>query len=195
MVILEHDSLLPEERVVNTYSMSTSAGTDLDDINEWHAALNTLYQAIDIYLSATLSGAMTIKSYLRSDPIPRVPVLETTHTITPGTTSLPGEVAICVSFQAVRAVGEPQARRRGRVFLGPLSESANTSGLVSSTVRSGIATAFDTFLTAIKLEAWDWDVWSQRDNQNHAVDNGWVDNSFDTIRSRGTRSTARSTFS
>jgi len=41
---------------------------------------------------------------------------------------------------------------------------------------------------------WTWVVYSTVDNAMYPVDNGWVDNSWDTQRRRGVKPTARYTF-
>lgn len=197
-VTLEHDSALPEDRTVNTFSVSIVDADPAAELASWHSALNDFYQLVDQFLSASFSGAGTIKSYRRADPTPRVPALDTPITITPGTTSLAAEVALVMSFQAVRVAGEPQARRRGRIFLGPLFATANDSATArpSSTLVSSVANAGDGLITASKASTlWEWQVWSQVDGDGNEVDNGWVDNAFDTQRRRGLRATTRTTFS
>lgn len=197
-VTLEHDSALPEDRSVNTFSAHIA---DLDvpaNLASWHSALNTFYQAVDQYFSASFSGLGTIKSYNRADPSPRVPVLSTDITITPGALSLPSEVAIVMSFQAVRLAGAPQARRRGRIYLGPLTSNAydTATGRPADLATTAIQAAGDALVTASKATgAWQWQVWSEVNGSGASVDNGWVDNAFDTQRRRGLRPTSRKLFS
>jgi hypothetical protein len=197
-VTLEHDSALPEDRSINTFAADISAVDEAGGLAAWHSALNTFYQGVDGFLSSALSGLGTIKSYRRTDPKPRVPILTTDITITPGTNVAPAEVALCVSFQAVRVAGLSQARRRGRIYLGPLHSTildSSTGRPVTTSVASIVAAA-DALVTASKAATlWKWSVWSEVNQQGREVDNGWVDNAYDTQRRRGLRPTTRTLFS
>jgi len=196
-VNLTHDTGLPENVIVNTWSCQTVATDDLTALQAFFDALEDFYLAFDTHLSASLTGGVVIKAYDRSDPEPRVPVLTDTWSLGVGTDHMPSEVALVVSFQGVSVSGLPQARRRGRVFLGPFATSIldASTGRPDSTALSLLDTAASNLLTASGLASgWNWTVWSTVNGSNTEVDNGWIDNSFDTIRSRGIAASSRTLF-
>jgi len=191
---LKNPSGLQADSVVNTWSVNATSVINLQTAVD---ALVTFYQTVDQYLGAYLNGELNIKAYNRADLPPRQTVInQTTSGMTFGGQTLPQEVALCVSFQGPKASGVPQARRRGRVYLGPLAESGVTStGRISATVQNGIASAAAAFLLASDTDPnWSWQVWSTRNSSGVMVVDGWVDDAYDTQRSRGLRATTRATF-
>jgi len=164
------------------------------------ASLKDFYdQNRNLYSNNVIQGPHVIKAYDRADPTPRAPVLMDTYSfaVAPSGNPLPHEVAVCLSFQGERASGEVQARRRGRVYLGPVQTGAvDSDGRVDSAFISDIITGAGDLLTASTAAgAWTWDIWSTVTDNNVTVFDGWVDNSFDTQRSRGRETTTRTTFS
>lgn len=116
-----------------------------------------------------------------------------------GTSPLPTEVAICASFQGVQEAGHSQARRRGRVFIGPIRQAAiqiGTDGYprVSSTARNAIATACTNLQANASAADWPWCVWSRADDELYIVNNGWIEDEFDTQRRRGPGPLTRTTW-
>lgn len=117
-------------------------------------------------------------------------------TTAPSGTALPDEVAICLSFQGQRTAGLPQARRRGRIYFGPLRTTAATGNRPSTTLISTLATAAATFGAQVSAlgAGYAWGVWSPSDQELVEISDGWVDNAFDTQRRRGVATTSRTTF-
>lgn len=121
------------------------------------------------------------------------------------TRALPNEVAAVLSFHAdLTGIQEeagathPKARRRGRVFIGPLNE--NAVNLTAYPVR-----VYPTFATALRANAnvmaddasalgAVWSVWSRKDQVLREVVAGWTDNAVDIQRRRGEAPTARVVF-
>jgi hypothetical protein len=141
----------------------------------------------------------TYKFYKMSDPEPRTPFITLTmDPIAVGTSGMPEEVAICLSYYATPASGESPARRRGRIFIGPLSQTAFDSSSVGTfstpdpTARAAIASA--AAVLADQSEAFQWAVYSPTDQIARQIIGGWVDNAFDTQRRRGRRATTRNTW-
>lgn len=194
--VIKTDSGVPADWSTNSWSFEASTDVDMEDALD---ALEDFYNAIRAsYSSNVEQNGHEFKVYERDDPEPRAPVIERTWNFTtaPSGNPLPHEVAITMSFQGLRTSGVPQARRRGRIYIGPLNE-----GVVASTGRpsgvdlSNIATAGAALITASTAATdWLWTVWSTVNQANVPIANGWVDNSFDTQRRRGRTATTRVTF-
>lgn len=150
------------------------------------------------YSNLVSQGPHEYKLYRRADPPPRAPIYQGPFSFTSAPTGvpLPTEVALCLSFQGARQSGVPQARRRGRVYLGPLATSiAGTNGRPLPTAITNIRNAAQALLTAsVTSLSWEWSVYSPTSQSATAVTDGWVDDEWDTQRRRGRRSTARVTF-
>ena len=111
------------------------------------------------------------------------------------TTLLPSEVALCLSFQAPRIPGQIQNRRQGRVYIGPLNTGVASAGRPSSTARSTLAAAAGVLGVDIQTDTDGfWAVWSAMNGTTAEVEEGWVDDAFDTQRRRGLQRTTKTTF-
>ena len=93
----------------------------------------------------------------------------------------------------------PAARRRGRIFIGPLTVTAMTQG--SPNFEPTPTTAFQNAIGAASVALLanpspgvDWVVCSQADQELYSIVGGWVDNAFDSQRRRGNESTSRATW-
>lgn len=182
--------------------MTNSLWFDVVDGSDYPLILGVLEDAYNELL-AELSNLITqgphdVQFYRQSDPEPRVPTYEGTFSFSaaPSGSPLPREVAICCSFQAPKVSGESQARRRGRVFLGPLdSATIGTDGRPDAACITAAAAFGETILSASQAStSWKWAVFSRVNNTGSEVSDGWVDNSFDTQRRRGDAPTTRQTF-
>lgn len=187
----------PDDVTTNTMHVDANLPADLAG---FQAELETFYGAVAPWLSDLLDNAGIVTEYYQlSDPEPRVPVRRDVWSA-PSFGSLgllPAECAIVLSFQAARVSGLPQARRRNRIYLGPIDREAVSAvdGSVSSVTVSDIETAAAAFLVAsIGQPDWKWAVYSPTDGIGHDVAGGWVDNAWDTQRRRGREATARNVF-
>jgi hypothetical protein len=201
-VIFEHDSALPEDRMINTFSFFAANERDDAIAALITTALANFYAEIDQRFSTAISNVVTTKFYDRGDPTPRQPFFTDTFVInqTAGA-SLPEEVALCLSFKAAAVSGVGAGQTRGRVFLGPLNtgclgigEASNGSrphtDVMTDVVQAGIS-----LLTASQAaNNWSWEVWTSVGGVGREVVAGWVDNAFDTQRRRGLDATSRDTF-
>lgn len=207
-VRLENDSALPRDAAINTFHFATShpatvaTTTELDEIvAKVKAAYDTAQtgstNALTALLGSALSGAWSMKIYDLHDPEPRVPVRDTgpLATFTPGSTSLPQEVAICLSYHGAFTSGVNPRNRRGRIYIGPLSSSGlvTSTGLPSTSANSIIDTvaAMGSWLIQATASDCTWEVYSPTTNTHTGVTGGYVDNEWDTQRRRGYRATVR----
>lgn len=125
-----------------------------------------------------------------------------------GTFPLPAECAVTLSLTATatgvpeHAPGgaRPKARYRGRIFIGPLCTTVSAQrgvtneAMVDNNFALKLTLASQGMLTALTAKGIVWGIWSRTDAVVRAITGGWVDDTFDTIRSRGVEQTARSSF-
>jgi len=197
-VILHTDDNTPANYVTNSLAFF-SPGT-FADFTGLTSCIKDFYDDIPAtYWSSELQqNGHEIKYYDLPGTPPNYPVEEDVWNMAsaPGGSPLPQECAVCLSFQGARTPGFPQARRRGRIYIGTLGTAANTSGRPTAALVSALATAAATFKSNVGAlaDTIDWAVWSVVDQSPVIVDNGWVDNVFDTQRRRGLLETSRTTF-
>jgi len=197
-VTIAMTSGIPRDSVVNNFyfDMVSKTSTDFDQIT---TALAAFYSAMKPQLSSKVNPTgNVIKYYDHNDLTPRVPRYTSTFNITGGVAAgaLPSELAVCISFQAARESGVPQARRRGRVYIGPLSTAVNLNGMVDPAHRDIFKNAAKGLLDASTAAAnYVWVVHSHNsETDDRPVTNGWVDDAFDIQRRRGLVPTSRATF-
>lgn len=174
------NSVLPRDAwVVTPHFNDGGIGTDPQQLCEdWAAAV------------ATLTGSerqVTVKAYDAQGTEPVYPQGEFTllSGLAPAARS-PGEVALCLSFYSERNV----KRRRGRIYL-PIS--AQFAGLTARPTTGHWDYAEDWAEAAQALGGpdVDWVVYSKADFVSRPVTNWWVDDEWDTVRSRGLQSSDR----
>jgi len=192
----------PEDVFVNnfTFLADDDKPTAADDIA---AALTDFYdtpgptRAINAYRGRCVQDLMTFKIYKLSDPKPREPVVRTHTTVVAKASAqvMPEEVSICLSFSAA---SPHTARRRGRVYLGPLTVIACVEEDVTGFCRVHGNAQADIAAAAVRLANHvdaGWLIHSTIGAGSFsAVETGWVDNSFDTQRRRGPKPTNRFTW-
>ena len=206
--VIPFASGLPSDVITNTlYFHDLSVNTDVEVVAD---AVNPSVQAFydAIYDNAVPNYLATAnlweaRYYSVGTPPPNIPyILPLVATGPPSftPTNIPTEVACVLSFQGDVSQGAPQARRRGRIYLGGLSDT----NLLSSTSAPGVQ--FPRFnptwisnvvSAAIILENTQplWVVYSPTNNATTPVTNGWVDNAPDTQRRRGVDATERTLWS
>lgn len=199
-VILHTVNNLAADYVTNSWAVSP-AGTVADaDIQEYTDAFKDFYDDLSGILGEPIAqNGHQIKWYDLMTPVPpNYPLTTDTFNLASAPTGnpLPSEVAICLSFQGARVSGFPQRRRRGRIYIGPLNQNINSAGRPSSGAISTIASAAATLTSNLKACSvpGTLGVWSHVDSLLVPVEDGWVDNSFDTQRRRGIVSTSRNTW-
>lgn len=205
-VTIPTDSAIPADYVTNTWHFSTVGAlpviTDFDNVRDM---LDDFYStspsgggiAISDYYANNLGNTVQVKAYALEDSPPRAPAYESTFNAAwSGTNNQPAEVALVMSFQAARVSGTPQSRRRNRVYLGPWgTNGAGSDGRPAPALITQIQrAATDLAAAASSSVNWNWVIWSPTQQQDYQVDNGWIDNAWDTQRRRGPKPTSRTTF-
>lgn len=207
-VRIPHENNLPADTVVNTFAFFSEIDRDSAASTIASRLLNfynteTATQSIAKYLSPELqtqNSRLVITDLL--DPQPRVPYYDEPLALTmvpTSNTALPAEVALVCSFQGDVASGQNQARRRGRIFLGPLGFTAGTANVGTKNVPSSsfiarILASAEAMATASTTDV-RWVVYSRVDGGATRVTNGWCDNAWDTQRRRGTLPSSRNVWS
>jgi hypothetical protein len=140
-----------------------------------------------------------LKQYDLADPKPRIPHSDTPIVLTNVDSGmLPAEVAVCLSYQAAPESGVPQARKRGRIYFGPITDGRDqVEASVDDRPNTGLTTALRE--AAVRLIGFNtgtlyWCVYSSLSGPSGPVIGGWTDNAFDTQRRRGAKATVRNTF-
>lgn len=174
---------LARDQCVNTFYLRQTGvplGTDWDDLCADAAELWATYRGYP-----NSENLVTVTAYDMADAKPRIPKSVRTHAIAGIAGGGPREVAACLSYYA----GVNRPRKRGRMYIGPWQQSvmSQTFGDGSSlaALANGIAN-----LGGIDV---DWVQHSQVDNTFNTVTDWWVDNEWDTMRSRGLKATTRLT--
>jgi hypothetical protein len=197
---------LPADVITNTFYFDGDEGAE-----SWEAGaisivsrLQAFFVVCGAYMSDLISQPSLVKLTDPRDPLPQLPKY-TGEIIFPtsGASHLPAEVALCLSYKASSVSGENPKRRRGRVFLGPFTEGA-TGAVDQGDIRPTVAMA--TNIIAGALEMATGDAGSPRhaiysptthvgatpiEDAFHDVEDYWIDNAFDTVRSRGASPTLR----
>jgi hypothetical protein len=197
-------SNLPEDRVVNTFHFNDSSayGTHVEQIT---TALSRFYTGtpsvftgvtnpVGAWLSPWVQRAAELRFYDLTTAPPRVPTIVPMTLPAPiAGSGLPEEVAVCLSIQT--DVAPFSARRRGRLFIGPLCNSAMFSAESTHSSRPAALFQADLAASAVGLcnaGASGWAIRSTRPTQNFVlVGRGWIDDAFDTQRRRGPKPASR----
>lgn len=202
-VVLPYTSGLPSDVVVNTWSVIYSGSADLAPI--FAAMYDGTAGSIGGWISERVSrvaDACRVETYeidLAGGPM-GAPLGVSTFTMEAADSAafLPLEVAVCTSFSANAGPGISAARRRGRVFIGPLIPTVvdGTDGAprVSDTFRDALALATKNIAVNLVAEGAELAVWSRTDAALYPIVRGWVDNEFDTMRSRQIEATDRTSW-
>lgn len=152
IITLQRDGGAGEDVAVNTLHWDSDRGRDnVDrtlDIASINARVQTLYTALGPLLGEIVGTPTRHRLYDLEDLEPRTALSDVTFAQATATGSLPAEMAVCVTLLADTESGVPRARRRGRVYVGPMDDGTSQyiSGaadcIVAATARTTIANAF-----------------------------------------------------
>lgn len=192
-------SNLPEDRIVNTFHFAT-AGTYSTDLSTTVGLVESFYNddaptsSIGKYLSPWVQRDAELRAYDMDEDEPRVPfVTPITLDSVLSTSGLPEEVAVCLSYHGVT----PPAitgRRRGRIYIGPLNLNCidMATAALPSRPNSGFMASLGYAAERLSVAGTGWSIRSTIPGESWTlINDGYVDNAFDTQRRRGPRTTDR----
>jgi len=199
-VILHTVDALSANYVTNSWCFETADPPGPAEYADYTTAFKDFYDDLSGLISVNIAqNGHEVKYYdLEQSPPPNYPTAIEVFNLTtaPTAATLPTEVACCLSMQGQKVPGLVQRRRRGRIYIGPLSTAASTLGRPSTTLQSTLASACQSLATALAAadEPGNLAIWSEVDGDAVPVTDGWIDNAFDTQRRRGVQTTSRTTF-
>lgn len=199
---------LPEDRFVTTWAFVRGGiGTDpfkgaeaqADEVAErlrefWLEPTSVQAMSVSQCLPVAIANrGLEIRCYDLGQAPPRQPRIYNYPVANSGAgKALPEEVAIAMSFYAERNL----PRQRGRVFIGPLTDSVVVDGTpvrVNGSWQQILSAAANRLALETGVgDSMRWGVLSQADGEIRPVTAGWVDDAFDTIRKRGSAPSGRS---
>jgi len=191
---------IPEDVSTNVWNFHQPTGSI--DPAEIGAFMSAMYTPLVTWAHPLLNfTAASGKFYDRADPLPRTPFFEATFDLGEDNLpneGLPTEVAVCLSVHGVFESGQPKARRRGRVYLGPLgvgtlNDAGGGKTAVEPTFLTDMLDAYEAAWAGLTTAGLSHAVWSSADNEAYPVVEAWMDNAFDTQRRRGIIATSRET--
>jgi len=177
-----YENDLPRDAVTNTLHFSTTSDHSTAEYNTFAQELAAAFTGYPYY---TLAG-IDLRLYNLADTKPR-PVIGNKIVAAGSTASLGNrDTALCLSFYADRNL----PRYRGRIYCGPFGGTTSGTNRPSSQVLTDTK-ALGTAIAAAGGAAWTWCIWSVMDQLMRPVTNFYVDDEWDTMRSRGQKATQR----
>lgn len=163
----------------------------------WADAIKSLYNTYN-FIGGVLNGRAqnghTLKFYNAVTTVPNYPLYESgfNFTAAPGAIDLPLEVSLCVSYQCDSAVVVPVRRRRGRIYISGFTEAQNTGGRPTAATCEHLGSEFRDYVEAVNgIADFTASIWSRTNGSLYPIERTWCDNEWDTMRSRGGKSTIR----
>jgi len=190
-LVMCRDTAAPRDVTTNTFYLKNNSPT-ADEPDGLADDIVALWVARSEFTCG--SNEVECRIYDMEDEEPR-PILEQHKVAIPLAVSGPREVALCLSYYADRNI----PRRRGRLYLGPLHATTDRPSDAFMNAALGLGDA----LAALGGIDIDWVVFSPTDwaahpgddaeDFAHPVSDCWCDDEWDTVRSRGRKSTRRLT--
>lgn len=209
-VRLPYTTSLPQDVAINTYSFACEDDPGPSDFEDLRDVFKANYNFVMPWLSPCIVGSDASVSYYSSSFPPSHPMTfleeDPLETDDPSAAhGLPEEVALCLSFAGVSALGGAPTtppNRRGRIYLGPLATAAIGDLDPASFTRPAddfmdatlsMATALAGYADG-SASPFQWVVWSRATGGALTpVTHWWVDNAWDTQRRRGVDASSRVT--
>jgi hypothetical protein len=172
----QFDSTIPRDLLMITPHYSANDPTALGDALVANLKANTLVG----------TKPFTVNLYNVQAAPPSAPVYTGQQTGTPPSSNCPREVALCLSYYG----GWNRPTFRGRVYIPATLLAGGTAAKPSGTQQTG-AGSFATTLGKNLPSGNYMVVWSRKKASAAQVTDWWVDNEWDTIRSRGLKADSR----
>jgi hypothetical protein len=194
-VAIAADSLLPRDASVNTLYFSHSAGLAVGAADYQTLALDLANVYKTTWLNGQTEFQVQVKAYeanalLTAGGETGPPeAIATVNTGQSGGAGTPREVAICLSYYA----GENQPGKRGRIYLPAYTNLMGGTTGRPSTAQMERARDMALGFSNLGGANVDWSLYSPKALTAVPITNAWVDNEWDTQRSRGLRATNRIT--
>ena len=201
MVTIPHTSGAIAEQCVNNWAfLAMGDAASLEAVTT--PQLKLFYDSWSAYRSVAMNWAQArSKGYDMSEPAPRAPSWDTALGLSgaTGTSGLPSEVALCLSFQRLRVSGANMRRGRGRVYLGPFASVAHdgSAGRPAATFKTAVRNGAQALLDHSNVTpSYEWVVMTTVAGPATSipVHDGWIDDAWDTQRRRGLPPTSRVVF-
>lgn len=195
-------SNLPADRIVNVFHFvgpndyETDSNLARIQVEGFYLDPNTT-RPIAQWLSPWVQRDAEFRLYDMEAPKPRVPtVVPFSLGAVPSTEGYVEEVALCITMHGI-VPPALTARRRGRIYIGPLNNFGVVGGTSSTASHPQPTLIADLQSAAATLAQFNtgfpqWSIRSMVPAENYvSVFNGYVDNAFDTQRRRGPDPTQR----
>lgn len=206
-------SAIPADASINTFHFS-GLGADISgDVDAIIATLRTFYTTLaPAYSYSVATTNIAYKAFDMEQAQPRVPIDEGLLGVTGGPTApqgnFPAEMAVVLSFHGIPVSGVNMARRRGRVYVGPVHAGYGAGGSGTDYTRPGgslitlLRNAGNVLMQSSEAAArWKWVVYSPTNHKTKpilqsvaVVTGGYVDDAWDVQRRRGVDPSTRNTF-
>jgi hypothetical protein len=182
-------------KVTIGFPADTSLPRDVIQINPHYGQVDNpqaLADALKTHLIAigTISATIpfTIKVYDAEKAPPSFPLATATQNGTVPVPSTPREVALCLSYYSTYN----RPRFRGRLYIPYMFITGSLGSRPTPTQRDFVLNSWGGALFRNLPPAMNGIVWSKRDAKAYGITNLWVDDEWDTVRSRGGKPTTRS---
>lgn len=210
---------LVADECINDFAFGWTGGgspadSDYDNlfsaVSEFYRTVTSSGNAVSYYISDAINRSATHE--LQAYAIAAGPLGSPVYTddwLGPSTTGnaegLPTECAGVLSFHGdltgvleESGATRPRARRRGRIYVGPLNASAKYATtppyMLTTTFMTTLNAAANIMGDAALADDWVWSVWSRANATLYPVVGGWTENAPDTLRRRGPKSSSRTAF-
>lgn len=190
VVAIAGEDLNPASYITNTLCFNHTLPGVIAPVDLENLAQDLAESYRDHWLGSSAAREIRVKVYDYGPP-PQYPLASVVlNEGSKANLNGPGEVALCLSFYH----DHPRPRYRGRVYL-PVAVNSGTLPANPGTSRMSDAIAQAQAFGALGGANVDWSVFSTKDNTARKVTHVWVDDEWDTIRSRGIPpKTARATW-
>ncbi len=187
-----------EDVAVTNFYVDSTPTLDASDLDDWTTAIKTLWDTLkgSNGWRGRATGPHTIKFYAEDTSVPNYPFAERTFSFaTSGTDyDLPAEVSVALSYANDTNNSVPRARRRGRFYVSGIAAGSNDDGKLLTQTMTTYSTALKDYVDDVNaITDTTAVVYSRSNTAGYEIERVWVDNEFDTLRSRGGRATERST--